>query len=61
MKALLTETEKQALGRSISSEFLQAHAWEEIEFGEVVNAKGRTIFDPGFATAIRKITGVEKP
>ena len=57
----LTGFEKQALLRSISREFLQDRGWEEIELGEIVNEKGRTIFDPGFATAIRKIIGAEKP
>ena len=61
MESQLTESEKQALLRSISREFLQDRGWEEIEHGEIVNEKGRTIFDPGFATAIRKIIGVEKP
>lgn len=53
----LTESEKQALSKSISAVFLSDRGWQEIAFGEIVNDKGRTIFDPGFATAIRKIIG----
>jgi hypothetical protein len=33
---------------------------QEIALGEIVNDRGRTIFDPGFATAIRKIIDAEK-
>lgn len=57
MESQLTESEKQALRRSISREFLEDRGWQEIELGEIVNEKGRTIFDPGFATAIRKVLG----
>lgn len=52
-----TDSERKALAKAISKEFLSGNSWREVEFGEVVNSHGRTIFDPGFATAIRKLLG----
>ncbi|MBJ6126017.1 gamma-mobile-trio protein GmtX [Microvirga splendida] len=60
MASQLTESEKQALRRAISREFLEDRGWQETELGEIVNEKGRTIFDPGYATAIRKVLGEQK-
>lgn len=60
MESQLAASEKQALRRSISPVFLSDRGWQEIALGEIVNDKGRTIFDPGSATAIRKITGAER-
>lgn len=53
----LTESERQALEKAVSVAFLVDQGWKEIEHGEVVNQRGRTVFDPGFATAIRKFLG----
>ncbi|SIO52696.1 hypothetical protein SAMN05444172_2860 [Burkholderia sp. GAS332] len=53
----LTDSERKALEKSVSPEFLDAQGWKEVDFGEVVNTRGRTVFDPGFATAMRKILG----
>lgn len=60
MASQLTESEKQALRRSISRDFLEDRGWQETELGEIVNEKGRTVFDPGYATAIRKVLGDQK-
>lgn len=51
----LTDSERESLRRAVSPNFLNDRGWREIEVGEIVNEQGRTIFDPGFATAIRKI------
>jgi hypothetical protein len=57
VESQLTDSERRALRKSISREFLDDHGWQEVSLGEIVNEKGRTIFDPGYATAIRKVLG----
>ncbi|QPF72249.1 alpha/beta hydrolase [Roseateles sp. DAIF2] len=56
-KVALTNSERDALRKVISPAFLSSNGWAEIEFGEIVNDRGRTIFDPGFATGLRKLLG----
>jgi hypothetical protein len=56
-EAQLTDSERKALRIAISREFFEDHGWQEAAHGEVVTESGRTIFDPGFTTAIRKILG----
>lgn len=51
----LSETEKQTLAQAISPEFLRQEGWAEGANGEIVNARGRKLFDIGFANAIRKV------
>lgn len=51
----LTESERQALKNAVSPEFLAEQGWQERDFGEVVNSRGRTVFDPGFVTGLRKL------
>ncbi|MFX1679932.1 gamma-mobile-trio protein GmtX [Mitsuaria sp. CC2] len=55
--ASLTDSERKALLKAIAPEFLRRHGWEELKFGEIVNERGRTIFDPGFAVGLRKLLG----
>ena len=57
LSAIFTDSERRALFKAVSPEFLESQGWREADFGEVVNSRGRTVFDPGFATAVRKITG----
>ncbi len=57
VESQLTDSERQALRRAVSPEFLRDRGWRELEHGEIVNEKGRTVFDPGYATAIRKVLG----
>jgi hypothetical protein len=53
----LEDSELRALRKALSAEFLKAKGWEETKLGEIVNESGRTVFDPGFATGLRKLLG----
>jgi len=53
--AALSDTEKQALSRVISAEFLTQEGWSEGPNGEILNSRGRKLFDIGFANAVRKV------
>jgi hypothetical protein len=57
MAAQLTPTERDALQKAISAEYLEAQGLREGSHGEVVNERGRVLFDVGFARAIRKVLG----
>lgn len=54
----LTDSERQAVKKAISQDFLERQGWREVELGEIVNKMGRPVFDPGYATALRKLLGV---
>lgn len=51
----LTDTERRALGKAISHTFLESEGWVEGAHGEIRNGRGRSVFEPGFTTAIRKL------
>jgi len=53
----LTQSERAALLRAISAEFLRDEGWHEGSSGEILNQSGRKIFDIGFTRAIRKVLG----
>jgi len=53
--ASLTGSETAALRKAISPEFLLQEGWREGPQGQILNAKGRTVCDVGFANAIRKL------
>jgi hypothetical protein len=53
--AHLTDSEIAALRKAISPDFLRQEGWQEGPNGAILNAKGRTLFDVGFANAIRKL------
>jgi hypothetical protein len=53
--AKLTASERDALTKSIDKEFLTDNAWAEGSHGEILNERGRTIFEVGFTSAIRKV------
>lgn len=55
----LTEMENQALSRAVSVEFLAQEGWSEGPNGEILNSRGRTLFDIGFANSIRKILAAQ--
>lgn len=57
MSAQLTDSERKALTKAISKNFLDQEGWSEGSYGEIINKSGRTIFDVGFAVAIRKVLG----
>jgi hypothetical protein len=57
LSTLFTDSERNALIKAVSPEHLKSHGWREADFGEVVNSNGRTVFDPGFATAVKKLLG----
>jgi|APMI01.1.fsa_nt_gi hypothetical protein len=56
-EAQLTDSERQALKKAISETFLRSRGWEETKLGEIITETGRTMFDPGFATGLRKLLG----
>lgn len=51
----LTPSEREALRKAISAKHLEEQGWREGTHGEIVNERGRTVFDIGFTRAIRKI------
>jgi len=56
--AYLTPTEREALRKAITQEFLEQEGWREGAHGEIINERGRTLFDMGFAPALRKLTRI---
>jgi hypothetical protein len=57
MAAQLTPSERDALQKAISADYLDERGLQEGSHGEIVNARGRTVFEVGFARAIRKVLG----
>lgn len=57
LAAQLTPSEHEALLKAVSPEYLEKCGLREGSHGEIVNERGRTLFDVGFARAIRKILG----
>lgn len=55
MGAQLTESERQSLERAISNDFLAQEGWVAGAYGEITNQSGRTVYDVGYVTAIRKV------
>lgn len=53
--ARLAESERSALRRAIDLAFLADNGWVEGSHGEILNERGRTIFEVGYASAIRKV------
>lgn len=54
LSSQFTDSDSAALRKAISTSFLLQEDWHEGPHGEIVNAKGRTRVDIGFANAIRK-------
>jgi len=57
----LTESEIDALARAVSPELFAAEGWTPQANGRMLNHKGRTLYKPGYITAIRKILGKRAP
>lgn len=57
LSAQLTPSEREALQKSVSPDYLEERGLREGSHGEIVNLRGRTIFEVSFARAIRKILG----
>lgn len=55
MAAQLTPSEREALQKSVSADYLEERGLREGSHGEIVNERGRTVFEVGFARAIRKV------
>ncbi len=53
--ARLTESERTALRKAIDAAVIADNGWVEGSHGEILNDRGRTVFDVGYATAIRKV------
>lgn len=51
----LTDMERKALQAALSDDFLAGEGWTVDKSGRIKNDKRRTIFQAGFATALRKI------
>ena len=57
LSAQLTPSEREALQKAVSPDYLEERGLREGSHGEIVNERGRAVFDVGFARAIRKILG----
>lgn len=53
--AQLTPSEREALQKAVSPEYLEERGLREGSHGEIVNGRGRIILEVGFARAIRKV------
>lgn len=53
--ARLTPSEREALQKAVDPAYLEERGLKEGSHGEILTEKGRTMFDVGFARAIRKV------
>jgi hypothetical protein len=53
----LTPSERDALQKAVAADYLEERGLKEGSHGEIVNERGRTVFEVGFARAIRKVLG----
>lgn len=49
--------ELQALKKALAPKSLSRRGWQEGKLGDIVDERGRPIFEPGFATGLRKLLG----
>lgn len=57
LSAQLTMSEREALQKAVSPNYLEERGLREGSHGEIVNERGRTVFEVGFARAIHKVLG----
>jgi hypothetical protein len=57
LSSQLTPTEREALQKAVSRDYLEERGLREGSHGEIVNAHGRIMFEVGFTRAIRKMFG----
>ncbi|CAI8763409.1 Alpha/beta hydrolase [Pseudomonas sp. IT-P171] len=57
MTAQLTPSEREALEKAVSANYLEERGLREGSHGEIINERGRPVFEVGFARAIRKVLG----
>jgi hypothetical protein len=55
--AQLTPSEREALQKAVSADYLGERGLQEGSHGQILNERGRTVFEVGFARAIRKLLG----
>lgn len=53
----LTPSEREALQKAVSANYLEERGLKEGSHGEILNQRGRAVFEVGFARAIRKVLG----
>lgn len=58
--AQLTDSERSALTKAVSKEFLLARKWKEGDDGEIIDERGRFVFLPGFTSGIYKAIRMHK-
>jgi len=61
MAEQLTPTEREALRKAVSAHYLEERGLKEGSHGELINERGRTVFEVGFARAVRKVLGDAVP
>jgi hypothetical protein len=57
MAAQFTPSEREALQKAVSPEYLEERGLREGSHAEIVNERGRPVFEVGFSRAIRKVLG----
>lgn len=57
LSAQLTPSEREALQKAVSASHLAERGLKEGSHGEITNERGRTVFEVGFARAVRKVLG----
>lgn len=57
MAAQLTPSEREALEKAVSPQFLEDENWKEGSHGEIFSSSGRVLFGVGYTKAIRKVLG----
>jgi hypothetical protein len=61
LSAQLTPSERDALQKAVSASYLEDRGMKEGSHGEILNERGRTVFEVGFARAVRKVLGDAVP